>query len=218
MKLHKEGRKIAGISSLLFCLLTGTFFICLAPGWAFLADLPALPLLVLIIRFFRVPSRQVLSQADAVFSPADGKVVAIEEVFENEFYHETRKVVSVFMSIYNVHINWYPVEGEVIYQKYHPGKFLVAWHPKSSTDNERTTVVVGPSKQQSILLRQIAGAVARRIVCYAKANHKVTQNQELGFIKFGSRVDVFLPPDAEIKVSLNQKVTGSQTILAILPQ
>jgi len=218
MRLHKEGKKIAGISFFLTCVILGALFLFSPLRWAIAAGPPVLALFILTIRFFRVPLRPTHTETGAIFSPADGKVVAIEEVFEDEFYHEKRKLVSVFMSIYNVHINWFPAEGEVIYQKYHPGKFLVAWHPKSSTDNERTTVVVGSSKQQSVLLRQIAGAVARRIVCYAQTGQKVKQNQELGFIKFGSRVDVFLPPDAEVKVALDQKVTGGQTILATLPK
>lgn len=217
MKLHKEGHRIVLISALLFLVaVTSLFFLCSAPA-AILILIPIFAVFVLIVRFFRSPNRVILSQSDAVFSPADGTVVAIEEVLENEYYHAPRKQISVFMSIYNVHINWFPIAGKILYSKYHPGKFLVAWHPKSSEENERTTVVVENSEGTSILLRQIAGAVARRIVCYAQENQTVGQNQQMGFIKFGSRVDIFLPPDAKILVSLNQKVTGSQTILATLP-
>ncbi|HBZ67925.1 MAG TPA: phosphatidylserine decarboxylase family protein [Bacteroidales bacterium] len=214
MKIHKEGRIIISVSAILTGLIIAFLFIFSPLIWALLFLIPLLLFFALIVRFFRVPNRSPLSDPMAIFSGADGTVVAIEEVDEDEFYHEPRKLVSVFMSIYNVHINWFPISGEVIYQKYHAGKFLVAWHPKSSIDNERTTVVIRTTPKRSILIRQIAGAVARRIVCYPLIGEKAIQNHQMGFIKFGSRIDHFLPLDADVKVELNQKVIGSQTILA----
>ncbi len=166
-----------------------------------------------IIRFFRIPTRPLQHDDSAIYAPCDGKVVVIEEVFEPEYLNERCRQISIFMSPNNVHVNLYPVSGEVEYQKYHPGKFLVAWHPKSSTDNERTTVVVNTGTAK-ILFRQIAGAVARRIVCYAKKGDRAVQNKEMGFIKFGSRVDVFIPLSAKVEVVLEQKTQGGQTILA----
>ena len=149
-----------------------------------------------------------------VYSPADGRIVAIEEVVEPEYFGERRLQVSVFMSVWNVHANWYPVGGRVVYTRYHKGKFLVAWLPKSSTENERSTVVVERPDGKAVLLRQIAGAVARRIVTYSKPEDAVRQGQELGFIKFGSRVDVFLPLGAEVLVHIGDVVVGTQTPLA----
>jgi phosphatidylserine decarboxylase len=151
-----------------------------------------------------------------VLSPADGKIVAIEEVFEPEYFKEKRIQVSVFMSPNNVHVNWAPISGTVRFMKYHPGKYLVAWHPKSSTDNERTSIVIENHSGVEILLRQIAGALARRIVCYAREGNSIRQGDEFGFIKFGSRVDIFLPLNAEIEVSIGQKVSGKQTVIAFI--
>src|SRR5262249_17040253 len=148
-----------------------------------------------------------------VLSPADGKVVAIEEVTENEFYHEKRIQLSIFMSPLNVHLNRFPIGGNVDYFRHHRGKYLVAWHPKSSELNERTTVLIR-NHTKSVLVRKIAGYVARRIVCYARENMITVQGEELGFIKFGSRVDVFLPLNSKVKVGLHQKVTGGETVLA----
>jgi len=149
-----------------------------------------------------------------VLSPVDGKVVVIEEVYEGEYFKDKRLQVSVFMSPLNVHVTRYPVKGKVIFSKYHPGKFLVAWHPKASEENERTTVVVENPKYGKVLYRQIAGALAKRIVNYAKENDAVNQGDDSGFIKFGSRVDLFLPLDTNIKVSLNDKVLGGESIIA----
>lgn len=171
-------------------------------------------LLVLVLQFFRNPKRNFSIDPASVLSPVDGKVVVIEEVFEKEYYNEKRLQISVFMSPLNVHVTRYPLGGEVVYSKYHPGKYLVAWHPKSSEENERTTVVVRSEEFGDVLHRQIAGALARRIVNYAETGHKVSQASDSGFIKFGSRVDVFLPLDAKVKVSLNQKVKGGITVLA----
>jgi phosphatidylserine decarboxylase len=171
-------------------------------------------LLFMILQFFRSPNRKVIINEKQVLSPCDGKVVVIEEAEETEYLNEKRKQISIFMSPINVHNNRYPIGGEIKYFKYHPGKYLVAWHPKSSTENERTTVVVEDKQKRSVLFRQIAGAMARRIVFYGKENETVEQGSECGFIKFGSRVDLFLPLDAEIKVQLNDKVVGGESVIA----
>lgn len=171
-------------------------------------------ILLLVLQFFRNPKRNFLVHPDYVLSSVDGKVVVIEEVFEKEYFNDKRLQVSVFMSPINVHITRYPVGGKVVYRKYHPGKYLVAWHPKSSEENERTTVVVNNEAFGDVLFRQIAGALAKRIVNYAEINQEVEQATESGFIKFGSRVDIFLPLDAKIKVTLNQKVKGGISIIA----
>lgn len=174
-------------------------------------------LFLIVLQFFRSPKRLGNDKKEStIICPADGKVVAIEEAFENEYFKETRKKISVFMSPFNVHVNRYPVSGKVLYYKYHKGKYLVAWHPKSSEKNERTTVVVEHNSGKSLLLRQIAGTVARRIICYAKENTPVEKGQEMGFIKFGSRVDIFLPLDSTVSVNINQKVKGGETILGSL--
>lgn len=171
-------------------------------------------LLLLVLQFFRNPKRNFLVHPDQVLSSVDGKVVVIEEVFEKEYFNDRRLQVSVFMSPINVHITRYPVGGKIVYSKYHPGKYLVAWHPKSSEENERTTVVVKNDAFGEVLFRQIAGAMAKRIVNYAEVNQEVYQASDSGFIKFGSRVDIFLPLDAKVKVALNQKVKGGITIIA----
>jgi len=169
-----------------------------------------------ILQFFRYPKRNVIQNKNLVLSPADGKVVVIEETEEPEYFKDKRIQVSIFMSPMNVHINYFPVSGIVSYFKYHKGKYLVAWHPKSSTLNERSTVVVKMENGTEILFRQIAGAVARRVVCYPKVNDNAVQGCEFGFIKFGSRVDIFLPLGTEIRVALDEMVTGSQNIIARL--
>lgn len=168
----------------------------------------------IIIYFFRVPKRTVHSDDNTVTAPADGKVVAIEEVVEGEYFKDRRIQVSIFMSPLNVHVNWYPINGITSYYKYHPGKYLVAWHPKSSTENERSTVVVKHPVHGEVLFRQIAGALARRICTYSREGEPAQQGSEFGFIKFGSRVDVLLPPGTAIAVELGQKVTGSSTVIA----
>ena len=169
---------------------------------------------LLILQFFRIPSRKVVYKDGTVLCPADGKIVAIEEVEETEYFKEKKIQVSIFMSPLNVHANYYPISGKVKYVKHHPGLFLVAWHPKSSTDNERTTVVVEDNKQREVLFRQIAGAVARRICLYAEKDRTVTAGSEFGFIKFGSRVDVFLPLGTKVNVKLDEFVKGKITKLA----
>jgi phosphatidylserine decarboxylase len=173
-------------------------------------------LAIIVLQFFRVPKRSTTSNSKHIIAPADGKVVVIEEVVETEYFKGPRRQVSIFMSPINVHINFNPISGIVSYFKYHPGKFLVAWHPKSSTDNERTTVVVKHDNGTEILFRQIAGAMARRICWYVDKGTIVEQGKEFGFIKFGSRVDIFLPLDAKILVNLNDKPVGGETIIAEL--
>jgi phosphatidylserine decarboxylase len=174
----------------------------------------SLLLFLMILQFFRSPLRKYAINENQILAPADGKVVVIEEVEENEYYKGKRRQISVFMSPVNVHINRNPISGIVKYFKYHPGKYLVAWHPKSSLENERTTVVLENKMNQSILMRQIAGALAKRIVWYIKESDTVSQTEEFGFIKFGSRVDVFVPLDAKIKVELGQITKGGITVLA----
>jgi len=210
MKLHKEGHKILR-NQMLFLLFT--IFI-INYGWIFNTILSVqIVLFILTLNFFRVPKRVFERKDGVVYSPCDGKVVVIEETTENEFYKDKRIQVSIFMSPLNVHNQVYPISGNVKYTKYHPGKFLVAWHPKSSTDNERSTVVVENNKI-SILFRQIAGAVARRIVTYSKVEDTVKVADEFGFIKFGSRVDLFLPLGTKMNVVLEEKVIGGQSIIA----
>jgi phosphatidylserine decarboxylase len=212
---HKEGFKI----------ITTVFLISaiLAVSAHFLIDneylekgvlLVVLIVLFLILQFFRNPKRDFKLKTNQVLSAVDGEVVVIEEVFEKEYFKDKRLQISVFMSPLNVHVTRYPVSGNVVFSKYHPGKFLVAWHPKSSEENERTTVVVKSSEFGEVLHRQIAGAVARRIVNYAEEGQEVFQTSDSGFIKFGSRVDVFLPLGTKINVKLKQKVKGGITILA----
>ena len=170
--------------------------------------------LILILQFFRNPKRKTVLNDTQVVSPVDGKVVVIEEVFEKEYFNDKRLQVSVFMSPLNVHVTRYPIGGNVVFSKYHPGKYLVAWHPKASEENERTTVVVENPTYGKVLYRQIAGALAKRIVNYAKINNQAIQGSDSGFIKFGSRVDLFLPLNTNIKVQLNQKVRGGESIIA----
>ena len=185
--------------------------------WHYLLYAFELVVLVLTVRFFRVPIwRKTTIAENAVLSPADGIVAANEEVLEDEYFHEKRRQLSIFMSIYDVHINFFPFDGEVTYYKYHPGKFLLAFNPKSSTDNEHNTIILKDTKGREILVRQIAGFVARRIVCALEPGDQAVVGEELGMIRFGSRVDVFLPLDAEIKVKIGDKTTGKETVLATL--
>jgi phosphatidylserine decarboxylase len=171
----------------------------------------------LILNFFRNPLRIIPEFNDTlIYAPADGKIVVIEEVDEPEFLKTRCKMVSIFMNPLNVHCNRYPISGKVLYSQYHPGKYLVAWHPKASTDNERHTIAIQRADGTQILIRQIAGALARRIVCYAKVGDTFSQGEDLGFIKFGSRVDVYLPLNAQINVEMNQKVSGNVDVIAII--
>lgn len=216
MKIHKEGyTTILLVFIVLSVLLVGTVFLFSTLWISILGIIIYCVALLFFLYFFRKPMREFSIDDNKIFAPADGEVVVIEETFENEYFTGQRLQVSIFMSPLNVHINWYPISGLVKYYKYHSGKYLVAWHPKSSTDNERTTVVI-KNDNIEILVRQIAGALARRIVCYAKTNTNVKQGTEIGFIKFGSRVDVFLPVGTKINVELGQKVKGLQTIIAEL--
>ena len=170
----------------------------------------------MIIQFFRIPTRKKNYTENEIVCPADGKIVVIEETEETEYFKDRRIQVSIFMSPLNVHANYYPISGKIEYQKYHPGKFLVAWHPKSSTENERTTMVVKDKKGREVLIRQIAGAVARRICYYGEQGSSVAKGEELGFIKFGSRVDVFLPLGSEIDVQIGDAVSSKLTSIGNL--
>lgn len=213
---HKEGQKIIFIS----LILVGGLFLLIdfieIPWLIKTLQIGLLVFFILILQFFRNPKRHTQHNDIHVVSPVDGKVVVIEEVEEPEYFKDKRLQVSIFMSPINVHVTRYPVGGKVVFSKYHPGKYLVAWHPKSSEENERTTVVVENQKIGKVLYRQIAGALARRIVNYAKKDMNVVQGNDAGFIKFGSRVDLFLPLDTKLKVNLDQKVKGGETIIAEL--
>jgi phosphatidylserine decarboxylase len=218
MKIHKEGYKsIAAALVTSTAVVIGTdYFFPVQTYIHYLLYLGLLVFIILVVRFFRMPFRELVEDADMALCPADGTVVAIEEVFVDEFFKDKRLQISVFMSPNNVHVNRYPVSGKIVYTNYWPGSFLVAWHPKSSTENERNTVVVEHHKYGPIMIRQIAGALARRIVCYSKNNERILQGKELGFIKFGSRVDLYLPLNSKVTVSLEQKVKGGITPIAIL--
>jgi phosphatidylserine decarboxylase len=218
MTIHKEGR------TLLFVLL----LILFALNWAIGFYLPeshaiqtiamviSLGFYLIILQFFRSPIFSISKNENQILAPADGKVVVIEDTDETEYLKSRRKQISIFMSPVNVHVNRMPVGGSISYFKYHPGKYLVAWHPKSSTENERTTVVAKMPNGTEVLFRQIAGALARRIKCYVKEGLTLEQGQEFGFIKFGSRVDIFLPVDAKVKVSIGEVTKGGRTVIAEL--
>ncbi len=214
---HKEGQKIILVSFFLISsiILVSHFFIDVFWLRTILQVLMLL-IFILILQFFRNPVRNALKNFNEILAPVDGKVVVIEEVEENEYFKGRRKQVSIFMSPINVHVTRYPASGQITYSKYHPGKYLVAWHPKSSEENERTTVVIKTPKFGEIMYRQIAGAMARRIVNYAEEGQSAQQGEDAGFIKFGSRVDLFLPLDCAITVKLNQKVVGAKTCIATL--
>ena len=213
---HKEGAKIILISTFVFTiLLLATPYISSNPWVLKPIQLFLLVMLLIVLQFFRNPIRNLVPNDQFVYAPVDGKVVVIEEVFEPEYFKDKRIQVSIFMSPINVHVTRYAISGKVKYSKYHPGKYLVAWHPKASTENERTTVVIENPIFGEILYRQIAGALAKRIVNYAEEGTQVVQGTDAGFIKFGSRVDLFLPLGTEINVKLNQKAVGGKTIIAI---
>lgn len=218
MTIHKEGYP----SLLITILVLGILNIA---SFQFIENYPIIQNIVLgisvilfliVLQFFRHPNRNIVQNDKHIIAPADGKVVVIEETTEIEFLKDKRIQVSIFMSPINVHVNRFPVGGKVTFSKYHPGLYLVAWHPKSSTENERTTVVIETPSKVSVLMRQIAGALARRIVCYAKEGDNASQGAEMGFIKFGSRVDLFLPLGTKINVNLEQKVRGGETVIAEL--
>lgn len=220
MTLHREGYLIMMVGLLILTgIQVGNFFLYQWTGWLWLfllLTLGALVMAYLIIQFFRIPARTCVFEANDIMCPADGEVVVIEETEETEYFKDKRIQISIFMSPLNVHANYNPISGIIKYVKYHPGLFLVAWHPKSSTDNERSTVVTEHESGQEILFRQIAGAVARRICYYVEPEQKVTTGEEFGFIKFGSRIDVFLPLDAKINVKIGDKVQGKLTKLGEL--
>ncbi|MFZ4614141.1 MAG: phosphatidylserine decarboxylase family protein [Bacteroidia bacterium] len=216
MKFHKEG-----YTSLIIVIVTGIVLILFSNFFGnklliYLSYIISLFLIIVVIQFFRNPIRILKLDENSIISPADGKVVVIENVFEPEYLKTNCIQISIFMSPTNVHINRNPVSGIVSFFKYHPGKFLVAWHPKSSTENERTTIAIKTAKGEEILMRQIAGALARRIVWYCKENDVVKQTNEFGFIKFGSRVDLYLPLTSKINVQLNQIVKGGISEIAFL--
>jgi phosphatidylserine decarboxylase len=215
MRIHKEGIIILLIILFLVASLNLVFYwIIKNPVWQTILVCLSVVFFLLVVWFFRNPERPVVPNEAVILCPADGKVVVIEETMEEEYFRDKRLQVSIFMSPLNVHVNRYPVSGLVSYFNYHPGKYLVAWHPKSSTLNERSTVVIQDARGREILVRQIAGAVARRIVPYAVQGEQVVQGDELGFIKFGSRVDLFLPLDTRISVKIGDKVLGNKTIIA----
>jgi phosphatidylserine decarboxylase len=218
MRFHREGTNIIIVTLVLLISLNLIVYL-IFPGisvYHILLYFLSLCFLVLMLRFFRVPGRGLSEVDNEVLCSADGVVVAIEEVEESEYFKDKRIQVSVFMSIHNVHINWYPVSGKVVYYKYHPGSNFIAHRPKSSTENERTSVVVEDHLHHKILVRQVAGLMARRIVCYAKEELEVHQGSEMGFIKFGSRVDIFLPLHSTVLVNLGDKVRGRITRIARL--
>ena len=218
MTIHKEGIRSILISAVIIAIvnLASFYFISYDLPWlSWLIFAVTMVLWFFIISFFRVPVRNIVAGEDLVICPADGKVVVIEEAFDEEYFNEKRLQISIFMSPANVHQNLNPVSGEIVYNKYHPGKFLVAWHPKSSTENERHTSVIRNDKGD-ILMKQIAGAVARRIVNYLQVGQVVKQSTEFGFIKFGSRVDLLLPVDAKVNVQMGQVVKGGITVIATL--
>ena len=214
MRLHREGFTIIFVTTLV--LLGLNYGVQALAGEGLISQIflgLSLVFFVLVVQFFRNPSRNTPQGEGLIIAPADGKVVVIEEVEDPEYFKDKRKQVSIFMSPVNVHVNRAPVSGKVLYYKYFKGKYLVAWHPKSSTENERTTVVMEENGKQ-VLFRQIAGALARRIVCYVKPGVELNRGDEYGFIKFGSRIDLYLPLDTEILVDLNQKTVGGETIIA----
>ena len=218
-RLHEEGTKaimitLAVIGAVVFVV---NWIWPLQSVWHYLLYLFLTVVVFLTVRFFRVPIwRKTTIEKDAVLAPADGVIAANEVVMEDEYFHDKRRQISIFMSIYDVHINFFPFDGEVTYYKYHPGKFLLAFKPKSSADNEHNTIILKDKKGREILVRQIAGFVARRIVCDLQPGDEAIVGEELGMIRFGSRVDVFLPLDAEVKVKINHRTVGKETVLAKL--
>lgn len=216
MSIHREGYKIL-IFGFIILLIFNMLVAILLPDRNILKwvlGLGSSSLFIFLLFFFRWPERQLEPDPGLVYSPADGKVVVIEETIEKEYFKDQRLQISIFMSPFNVHSNRYPVSGKIKYVDYHPGNYMVAWHPKSSELNERSTIVIETSMGKEILVRQIAGAVARRIVTYAKKGQVVTQGDELGFIKFGSRVDIFLPLGTEIEIPILQQVKANKSIIA----
>ena len=210
---HKEGFNIIIISffiTVIFGVLSE--YLIESKNLKTALQVVILIILILVLQFFRNPNRPVLGKKDLLVSPVDGKIVSISEIYEDEYFNDKRIQISIFMSPINVHVTRFPVSGKIIYSKYHPGKYLVAWHPKSSKLNERTTIVIENQFLGKVMYRQIAGTVARRIVNYAIENQTAVQGEDAGFIKFGSRVDIFLPPDEKLKIKNGQKVKGGITL------
>lgn len=218
MTIHKEGYRTIAVCAVAFAILNLISFYSISPqyswiSWVIFAG--TLGLFLFIISFFRIPSRQLTIDDGKIISPCDGKVVVIEEAYDEEYFREKRLQISIFMSPANVHVNRNSLSGKVVYSKYHKGKYLVAWHPKSSTENERHSVVINQNGVE-VLIKQIAGAVAKRIVNYLQVGQQVEQSAEMGFIKFGSRVDLLLPVGTKVNVNLNQVVQGGITVIATI--
>lgn len=220
MKVHKEGTGLLLTLFTIFFIANVALYHTIGTGWLFYSvAFVCAVLFLLILNFFRSPYRRFPFDSEGlVIAPADGTIVAIEEVMENEVFHEKRLQISIFMSIFNVHANWFPVNGTVKHVSHQNGRFMAAYLPKSSTENERSTVIITTKTGIDVLARQIAGAMARRIVTYAKPGEKCHVDEQMGFIKFGSRVDVFLPLGTEVLIEMDQKVTGNQTVIARLPK
>lgn len=214
--IHKEGLKIILNTTLILIALNVCLYWFLSEKMIlkFIFTFLSVIFYFLVVYFFRVPRRVVIKDLNKIISPADGKIVVIEKTFESEYFNDYRMQVSIFMSPLNVHVNWSPVAGVINYIKYHPGTYLVAWKPKASEENERYTTVFKTDENKEILMRQIAGKLARRIVSYAEPEKPCQQGEEIGIIKFGSRVDLFLPLDTKLNIQLNQKVTGTKTVIA----
>lgn len=219
MRIHKEGTASIAIALIVLSALNvAVYFFLREFAWLQIpVGVISLALLYLVLQFFRVPAREQTLDERRIVAPCDGKVVVIENTVEHEYYKDKRLQVSIFMSPLNVHVNWYPISGIVKYLRYHEGKYLVAWHPKASTDNERTSIVIEKEGRFSVLVRQIAGALARRIVYYPHEGDMIRQCAELGFIKFGSRVDLFLPPGTKLNVKIGDKTTGGVTVIGEIP-
>ena len=218
MTIQTERYKSIGIASLIYGAIKLSVYYFFSASMMWLCNIVfilTLGLLLFLISFFRIPNRKLTISENAIIAPADGKVVVIEETVDEEYFKDKRLQVSIFMSPANVHVNRNPISGDVVYNQYHKGKYLVAWHPKSSTENERHSVVIRKNNTE-ILVKQIAGALAKRIVNYLQVGQKVNQTDEMGFIKFGSRVDLLLPPGTRVNVELNQAVQGGVTVIAIL--
>ena len=214
-RIHQEGRRIIIVNSLLWLVVAALFFIfCSNLTVNIIVAVFCLGIALFMLRFFRVPEREALKGDNLVIAPGDGRVVDIREVVEDEFFHSKCIRISIFLSVFDVHVTWAPVSGKVTYYNYHPGKYLIAFHPKASELNERTSIGIMTDSGHPMMFRQIAGILARRIVCYAREGERLEQASQAGFIKFGSRIDLFLPLDTEILVKKGDDVTGLETALA----